>query len=44
VLLFALVALLRVDGTRLSLYDASLSEWAVDELLPMGSVAPHADA
>ena len=33
--LFALVEILGVDETRLSLYDASLSEWAVEPELPM---------
>ena len=34
-MLFALVVLLGRDEATLSLYDASLSEWAVDATLPM---------
>lgn len=42
-LLFALVEILGADETRLSLYDASLSEWAVEDELPMTSPAEVTD-
>jgi 3-mercaptopyruvate sulfurtransferase SseA len=43
VLLFALVEILGVDESTLSLYDASLSEWAVESELPMTNLV-EADA
>ena len=41
-LLFALVEILGVDESSLSLYDASLSEWAVEPDLPMTNPAAAA--
>jgi len=36
--LFALQVILGRDPASLSLYDASLSEWAKDESLPMATL------